>query len=245
MPFLNNPSRKTYILIHGAWHGKWCWKYITPILEKYGHDVIAIDLPGHGENQRNFRKISLESYINAIYDIIKLYNKKIILIGHSMAGVIISQIAEYLPDHIEELIYITAFIPDNNSTLSAEAQKSLSSGILKETNINLRENSIALKNSPALIDLFLNRCKKKDIDFSLDLLQKEPYRPFINPIAITPDKFGRVKKTYIHCLYDNVILPADQNRMALKNICNRISIPADHSPFFSSPEQLAKAIMGA
>lgn len=57
----------TYVLVHGAWHGAWCWKYVTPLLENEGHKVVAPDLPGHGEDKTPIADITLEAYGFGIY----------------------------------------------------------------------------------------------------------------------------------------------------------------------------------
>lgn len=87
----------TYILLHGAWHGAWAWKEIVPKLRTLGHVVYTPDLPGHGNNKVDFKHVNLTLYTQAIIDLIKKIDSKVILIGHSMAGIIISQVAEYIP----------------------------------------------------------------------------------------------------------------------------------------------------
>src|ERR1700733_1981637 len=98
----NNELKKTYILLHGAWHAGWCWKHIIPILESHGHTVIVPDLPGHGEDKTPYLDITLKTYIDSITEIIMLMGKPVTLVGHSMAGVIISQIGENIPDRIDQ-----------------------------------------------------------------------------------------------------------------------------------------------
>lgn len=236
-------KKSTLILIHGAWHAKWCWKYIVPMLEAQGHNVINVDLPGRGETPMNFADISLQTYVDHLINIIQAQSEPVTLVGHSMAGVAISQVAEIIPEAIEKLIYVTAFIPDNGGSLTDEASKSTSSGIATEFIMDLRQHAIGLKQTQRVKDLFLNRCKSEDIEFVIKHLQKEPLRSFSDPIKISQEKFGKVKKYYIECLDDKSITIEDQRRMYIKNHCQVISIDADHSPFFSAPKDLVEAIL--
>lgn len=239
----NNEMSKTYILLHGAWHANWCWKRIIPMLIKHGHTVIAPDLPGHGEDKTPFLNINLKIYVNAVCAMVQLSEKPVVLVGHSMAGVIISQVAENIPYLIDRLIYIAAFIPENNESLMDQGKKSKSSGVSTEILIDEKKNEIDLKKSPRLQELFFNCCTENDTKLGMLLLQKEPFRPFVDSIKVSNERFGKVKKLYIECLQDNAVTPEDQKRMYTSAHCDVVSINADHSPFFSAEDELANAIL--
>lgn len=174
-----------------------------------------------------------------------LIGKPVTLVGHSMAGVIISQIGENIPDRIDQLIYVAAFIPNNNESLIQEAKKAKTPGISTEMIVCEEKNEIDLKRTSRLKELFFNRCSEDDVTQSLNLLQKEPFRPFTESINLSKERFGRVKKIYIECLDDEALKPEDQKRMYTNSGCEVISIAnADHSPFLSTPLELAGAILG-
>lgn len=233
----------TYILIHGAWHARWCWKYVTPLLKSHGCNVIDPDLPGHGDDTTLLKDISLDAYVKYVIDLVKAQNNPVVLVGHSMAGVIISQVAEYIPQHIDRLIYVAAFVPENGFSLMQEARKSSSPGVSTETSIDENDNTICVNKSDRVRDLFFNCCTENDANFAMTSLQMEPFKPFVDPIQISNEKFGSVKKTYIECLNDKAVLAEDQKRMYSKIACDVISIPADHSPFFSATEDLVNIIL--
>lgn len=109
-----------YILIHGAWEESRMWQYVSPILEQNGHKVTAIDLPGHGENKQPILQVTMAGYIESVVDAIKRLDHKVILVGHSMTGTVISQVAELIPEKIEKLIYVAAFLlKEGGSVLEA------------------------------------------------------------------------------------------------------------------------------
>jgi len=84
----------TYLLIHGAWHGGWCWRKVVPLLEAKGHRVLAPDLPGHGNDATPTATVTLKSYTDRICEIASEQNEPAILAGHSMGGIAITQAAE-------------------------------------------------------------------------------------------------------------------------------------------------------
>jgi len=234
--------KSTYLLIHGAWHARWCWQYITPLLKDLGHEVFDPDLPGHGENKMDFIHITLATYVDAVTQLVISIDKSVVLVGHSMAGVIISQIAENIPEHIKQLIYINGFIPENNGSLLQEAQQSDSPGISTQLAMNPKKNEIILKKTAVTKKLLFNCCNHKDAELGISLLQNEPLQPFSDAIKTSAEKFGRVKKLYIACLQDNVLPAKDQKRMYEKTNCSVINLDTDHSPFFSAIDKLANII---
>ena len=99
----------TFVLIHGAWHGAWCWKKIIPLLEKEGHNVEAPELPGHGNHKVPIAEISLQLYVDYVCQVIDSQSEPVILVGHSLGGCTISQAAENRPEKIKALVYLSAF----------------------------------------------------------------------------------------------------------------------------------------
>lgn len=230
-----------YILLHGAWHDSRCWQKITPQLSARGHEVFTPDLPGHGRDHTPFNTITLASYIDAISVLIEKTTQPVILVGHSMAGIIISQLAENLPSRIQILVYLAAFIPADHESLLDVAKKSRSEGIGDEMIIDTSQNRIDLRPGPQLAELFYNSCTQTDRALALSYLQPEPFQPFADPVSLSPEKFGRVNKRYILCKQDKVLPPVDQKRMARSIRCPIIELDCDHSPFISAPALLASA----
>lgn len=232
---------KHYILVHGAWHGAWAWRYVAPRLESLGHEVTAIDLPGHGNNKQNFQNINLNKYVEHTAELVEKSKLPVVLVGHSMAGVVVSQVAEHHPEKINTLVYVSAFVPSYNGSLVEEEKQAKIPSVALEISINEPELSISV-NPHRIKDLFYGCCNNEDLVFAASNLQKQPLMPFIDKVALSESRFGCVPKLYIECLRDRAIRVEDQRRMYSKIKCDVASIDTDHSPFFSSVDQLVEHI---
>jgi pimeloyl-ACP methyl ester carboxylesterase len=85
---------KTFILIHGSWHSAWNWHKVIPLLESKGHKAIAIDLPGMGRDKTPIQGVKMKSTVAKICELIDSVEGKVILVGHSKNGIMISQTAQ-------------------------------------------------------------------------------------------------------------------------------------------------------
>ena len=83
---------KTFILIHGSWHSAWNWHKVNPLLENQGHTVYAIDLPGMGRDKTPIQKVTFTETVRDICKLIDSIEGKVILVGHSKNGIMISQV---------------------------------------------------------------------------------------------------------------------------------------------------------
>jgi len=230
---------KLAIMVHGGWHGSWCWDRVMPQMQKLGFtEVLTPDLPGHGKNLAKFKDITLDSYVKSISSLVETAKYPVVLIGHSMAGVVISQVAEKHHSKISTLIYISGFVPDNDGCLVDEEKKAKHPSVALEIKVDEDEACISLDGSKKLRELFYNCTRTEDVDYALSHLQKQPLFPFLNRVHLTTKNFGSVKKLYIECLQDNAIHIEDQRRMNSKIDCEIVTINTDHSPFFSAQDEL-------
>jgi pimeloyl-ACP methyl ester carboxylesterase len=88
----------SFVLVHGAWHGGWCWDRVTPLLETAGHRVDAIDLPGHGTNPADVVDMTLDAYARHVADRVEAAGEPVFLVAHSMGGMSVTAAAELVPD---------------------------------------------------------------------------------------------------------------------------------------------------
>src|SRR6266852_2530157 len=109
---------KTFVLVHGAWHGGWCWRRVADRLAQRGHRVFTPTLTGLGERSHLMsRGISLATHIADIVNVMTYERlSDVVLCGHSYAGFVISGVAEDMPAAISSLVFLDAFLPDNGQS---------------------------------------------------------------------------------------------------------------------------------
>lgn len=107
---------RTFILIHGSWHSAWNWHRVVPLIETAGHRAIAIDLPGMGRDKTPINEVRMADTVQRICSLIDEQAGKVVLVGHSKNGIMISQAAEFRPKRIEKLVYLAAYlVPDGRT----------------------------------------------------------------------------------------------------------------------------------
>ena len=110
-------SAKTFVLVHGAWHGGWCWRRVSDLLEKRGNKVFTPTMTGLGERSHLLDpKVNLATHITDIVNVIKWEGlNEIVLVGHSYGGLVISE-ASAGSDRVAALVYASAFVPETGDS---------------------------------------------------------------------------------------------------------------------------------
>jgi len=204
-----------YVLVHGAWHGSWCWDKVVPLLEKEGHKVQAPDLPGHGNDKTPIPEISLQAYADRVCEILDAQSEPVILAGHSMGGAVISQASEYRPEKIKKLVYITAFLLQNGEFLLQVAEPDQETLVLPNL-IMAEDQSFATVKEEAIKEAFYGDCSDEDVERAKSLLVPQAAAPLATPVNTTQDNFGRLPRIYISCSLDRAISPSIQEAMYSK-----------------------------
>jgi pimeloyl-ACP methyl ester carboxylesterase len=108
-----------FVLVHGAWIGGWYWRPIAQKLRNAGHEAYAPTLTGLGERIHLMRaSINLDTHITDVVNVIKEERlSDVVLVGHSYGGMVVTGVADALPDKIASLVYLDAFVPKNGDAL--------------------------------------------------------------------------------------------------------------------------------
>jgi pimeloyl-ACP methyl ester carboxylesterase len=109
----------TFVLVHGAWHGGWCWQRVIDRLAAQGHRVFAPTLTGVCERSHlNTPSVNLSTHINDVVNEIQWKDlENVVLVGHSYAGMVITGVAEQIASKIASIVYLDAFVPANGQSL--------------------------------------------------------------------------------------------------------------------------------
>ena len=241
---MEKPVPKTYVLVHGAWASSAAFEGIKTRLEKAGEKVILVSLPGHGDDQTPPNTLTMDVYRDKTIEAINSVEGKVILVGHSMGGMVISAVAEKIPNRIEKLIYLAAFLPANGQSMldlaSTDKDSYLGNALVPSEDkltIGIKQDVIV----PALCQDAPDGVKQ----FVVSTFRAEPAIPLTNKVTLTAENFGRVPKYYIHTLQDHTVSLARQKGMvaAAPNVRKEYSLDSSHTPFLSMPDQLVDLLV--
>jgi pimeloyl-ACP methyl ester carboxylesterase len=233
----------TYVLVHGAWHGAWCWDKVVPLLEAEGHFVTAVDLPGHGDDATPLAGLTQAEYGRRVADAVEAAGEPVILAGHSMGGMAITQAAEYVPDRIAALVYVCAFLPGPGASLLALADGDADARVLP--NLEADEAAgVCTVAEAARVECFYAECDPTDAAAASVRLTPESLAAFATPVSVTEERAGSVRRIYVECVRDHAISIAKQREMWGARPCERVeTMDTDHSPFLSRPAELAAHLL--
>ena len=231
-------EKKNYILIHGSWHSAWNWHKVTPLLEKEGHHVWAIDLPGMGRDKTPIHEVTFESTVKKICALIDSIEGKVILVGHSKNGIMISQAAEYKPDKIEKLIYLAAYLIPDGKTQREYSVQDVNGWLKPYVTIHGETQSHTLQPEIFKEGLY-HDCDDAITEMAKVILSHEPIESGMARLHLTPGNFERVPRYYIACTADRAVTPYIQQKMYTETPCKKVyTMNTSHSPFFSKPHEL-------
>lgn len=242
MPFSAGESH--FVLVHGAWHGDWCWFEIEPALEKAGCTVDTILLPGHDPRGTvNPGSVSLEDYTRTVVSFLDTLDHPVILVGHSMGGIVISSAAQERPGKVEKLVYLSAFLLKNGQSLLDVAGSDVNSLVLPNITPDEQLGIIKIDGTKRK-EMFFQNSPEQYSRLTKNLLVDNPIQPFATPLVLTPEAYGSVRRFYITTTYDNAITAAVQKQMYTDTECEKVfEIHTDHSSFFSTPNQLVNILL--
>jgi pimeloyl-ACP methyl ester carboxylesterase len=234
-----------FVLVHGAFGGAWSWPSITYALENAGHTVVAIDLPGAGEDQTPVAEVTLDAYAARICATLAERPDPAILVGHSMGGVAITQAAARCAQHVALLVYVAAFMPGDGQSLLDLTQ--LPEGADDQVQANLAVSGdppAGMLSAEALELALLGCCSSEQVANAVGLARPQALAPFVTPVAIPSGALDGLARAYVFCTRDRAIPPALQQRMIREHPCvDVVEIETDHSPFFSAPDALTAALV--
>jgi pimeloyl-ACP methyl ester carboxylesterase len=233
----------TYVLIHGAWHGAWCWERVVPMLERAGHRVRAPDLPGHGKDRTPTRDVTLQGYADRICRVLDAATEPVVLVGHSMGGIAITEAAERRPEKVRVLAYVSAFLLRDGETLVQIASGDREALVMPNLVVSEDQASATLR-PEAVRDAFYGNCAPEDAAHAQSRLVPQALGPFQTPVRTTPGNWGRIPRVYIGCARDRAITPPVQQKMCAALPCRKVvALDTDHSPFYSAPRELADHLL--
>jgi pimeloyl-ACP methyl ester carboxylesterase len=230
--------QKTFVLVHGTWHGGWCWRRVADALEKKGHKVYAPSLTGLGDRSHLLtRDVNLTTHANDVVNIVKWEDlKDIVLVGHSSAGFVITQAAEKIGPSVASIVYLDAFVPQSGDSLIALANP----GPRKALEEAQARGDLVSKPVPAAAF----KVNEKDRAWVDAKCTPHPLAAVVEKIAVVGahEKIGR--KTYIRATgWDSPVFDQTLAKMKVAEGWKTYEVPSGHDVMIDMPDRLVEILI--
>lgn len=226
---------KSIVLVHGAWMGAWAWDDVKADLEARGATVAAVELPGHGSDMTPLASISLRGYVDTVEAAIDAAPKPVMLVGHSLGGIVVTQAADERADELDRLVYLTAFVPKDGDSLLSLSMQDPDSELATTLAIEMAQG-LAAVHPDKITDVFCADCDAAAAAALDTHYRDEPLAPFVQPARVNAGGWARVAKFYLYASEDHAISPVNQQQMTAGVAWRATaSLPTSHSPFLSVP----------
>lgn len=240
-----------FVLIHGSWHGGWCFDPVAQLLRDRGHTVVAPTLPGMGGTADEMAAVTLDGWgdfaAQHCRDLKhKLNGAPVVLAGHSRGGLVISTAAEADPQAMDALVYICAMmLPSGMSRAQfkeLEGPNPAFDGIISKVHGGIA----TVIDTTNAAEVFAQISPPELVAAVLPRLLAEPHAPRSQKLHLTPERWGRLPRTYVECTLDRTIPIESQRQMQRYSPGAKVAtLEADHSPYLSKPVELADALEAA
>jgi pimeloyl-ACP methyl ester carboxylesterase len=233
----------TFILIHGSWHGAWCWYKVAPRLAAAGHTVHVPDLPAHGTNRRRVPGlVTLGAMTRTVTALLDRCREPAIVVAHSRGGIVASSAAERRPERVAALVYLAAFMLRDRERVVDRFRADHDSMI--PAHLHVRWSATDMLDRAAFRDALYADCSEEDVNLATSLLVPEPSLPALTRLRLTAGRYGSIPRTYIELRRDRAVSLALQREMVAASPCRVVSIDASHSAYFSRADELAGHLAG-
>jgi pimeloyl-ACP methyl ester carboxylesterase len=231
-------SAKTFVLVHGAWHGGWCWPRVADRLRTHGHIVFTPTLTGLGERAHLLHPgINLTLHVADVVGVIKYEQlTDIVLVGHSYGGCVISGVAEAMPDAIRSIVFLDAFIPDNGEAMLDLVQPAVEEVI--RAALARGDTTVPVRDAAAF------RVNEKDRAWVDSLSRPQPMGTMTEKIRLTGARERIAKKTYIRASgYPNVSFDKAYARTKADRSWRTFEVPCGHDVMIDAPDRLTEILL--
>lgn len=231
----------TFVLVHGAWHGSWCWKRVRRALQAQGHDVFAPTLTGVAERSHLLsRQVNLETHILDVENLMRWEElSDVVLCGHSYGGCVISGVADRVPDRIRALVYLDAFV--------LEAGENLAQHVPEVQYKQLLEGAKAVgegwKVPPIPAEVF--NVNAGDREWVNRQCTMQPLETFQQPISLSGGLRKIKNVTFILAtgFVEGSPFPPFYEKAKAKG-WKTITVPCGHDVMLDLPEELTRVLLG-
>jgi pimeloyl-ACP methyl ester carboxylesterase len=221
------PDSKTVVLVHGAWHGAWCWDKVVALLTEQGVAVETFDLP----------MTSYEDDVATTKAVLDRVDGEVVLCGHSYGGAVITNAGHH--PKVAHLVYLTAFACDADESPSATAPEANLPATDLAAALVIDDDGNATITPELVVATFYHDCDPADAEDAVRRLRPAHMSCFVTPVG--PPAWKDTPSTYVVCTEARASHPALHRHMAAR--CNStIDLDTAHSPFLNRPDAVAELL---
>lgn len=187
----------TFLLVHGGWVGGWYWAKVTPLLHVGGHHVFTPTLTGCGERAHLINPaIDLDTHIEDVTNVIQYENLgDVVLVGHSYGGMVISGVAERVPERLAHLCYLDAFVPEDGQALADLVGPAIIADAREKAQLSSDGSRVAMPFPLAAVGVV----KDEDVMWMTPRLTPHPLNTMLQPIRLQNPASQTIPRTFIYC----------------------------------------------
>jgi pimeloyl-ACP methyl ester carboxylesterase len=236
-----------FVLVHGAWHGGWCWQRVTSALQAQGHRVHALTLTGLGERAHLLSPaITLDTHIDDVISAIEVEElHDVILAVHSYAGMIGTAVADRLGKHLKHLVYVVAVVPK-----PGESWSSTQSAAVQQQRLSAAQASTRFSFPPPDPEVF----GLKDADHAWVKRRQTPHpgNTYQAPLDFDVNRVAAIPRTFVNCTQP-ALGTIEPSRLRVKDAkfwdgawlpnSKIVEIKTGHDPMISEPAALTKILL--
>jgi len=234
---------KHFVLLHGAWHGGWCWDGVIEALEKAGHTAEAPTLPGHGpEDDRS--GIRFDDYVDGIVRVLERQTAPVVLVGHSSAGFLMQAAAPKVPEKISRLIFHNAFILPDGKCQFDLVPPEVAEGMTTAAKAS-PDNCVPV-DEEFVRNALMADASRETQDALIGRLVPQPIAIFTTPVSTGDFESLAISKSVLFCRDDASLPPGAYLGMARGlGDYDVIEIDGGHETLFVNPQALVDGLIKA
>jgi pimeloyl-ACP methyl ester carboxylesterase len=218
------------MLVHGAFHGAWCWTPVVEGLQAAGIPVRALDLPGHGESAESLGGLAVDA--EAVRGALASCDGPVVLCGHSYGGAVISEAVDEGAD-VAHMVFVAAGVLDVGESMLDVVPEILEFQLASA--VDLRSDGSSVVDPRRAGEVFYQDCDEATVQWAVSQLGPEDTSSFTASATRAP--WRKLPTTYVVCADDAAVPVAAQQRLA-QRCDDRVVWDTSHSPMLSQPDLL-------
>ena len=226
----------TFVLVHGAWHGGWCWKKVAPLLRADGHQVYTPTLTGLGERRHLASpQVNLSTHIQDVGALLEFEDlHDVVLVGHSYAGFVIAGVAAQARARLGHLIFLDAFLPEDGKRMTDYNPEGLNEVVQRQG------DGWRLPLPFPLAELGVS--DPADVAWETPRITDQPFATFTEPLKLPADSFVGLRRSYLLTTNGEPFEPAATRATAAGFNVSAMT-DAGHMVMVTRPRELAARLV--